>query len=368
MRQSYAEVERSLRYKKCLRHPARRLVVQIVDSQYVPWCHECYLAGYSGPALGRDDPVAERKWDMMTREMARQPGQVLATLQKSDIKQWIAPRASDQELEIFIRFCQAQRLNPFAHDVYLIPFEQRDKDGKVTGTHHSIVIGLQAYLKRAARNPLYQSYQSGLIVKRGDHYEDTVGTIGYPGDELYGAWCRVWKKGAPVPFEQRVALTAWNKGRNVWATQPGVMIEVTAIRQCIRRAFPEEFGPEDAPQEVEGMAVEVVEDASVRVLVPTLPAQLNAGASSPGGSTGSRPTAPAAPAPAAPPACRFHSVNEFWDAVEQVGWGREQVADALGGSLGQWLSFRMKEQGHPATWDEAYAFLSEKLGMAEGTP
>ena len=256
---TYADVARSVRYKKCLRHPDKRLVVQDVEGQgYVPWCVQCYREGYSGPALGREDYEAEKRWDMTTREMANRPGQILSPLQAADIKRFLAPKASDADLEIFVRFCQAQSLNPFAKDVYLIPF--KNKDGTFTS---AIVVGLQFYLKRASRNPLYQTYQSGLIVKRGDIYVDVVGTVGYPGDELYGAWCKVYKKGSPIPFEHRITLKDWDKKRELWLTTPGPMLEVRAISQGIRRAFPEEFGPDDVPQQIEGITVEVAEDTSM---------------------------------------------------------------------------------------------------------
>ena len=274
---NYAEVERGLRYKSCLRHPGKRLVVQHIQGQgYVPWCVDCYREGFPGPALGKDSYMADKEWDMVNREMANRPGQVLAPLLVNDIQRFLAPKASVADLEIFVRFCQAQHLNPFAKEVYLIPF--KNKDGSYTS---SIVIGIQAYLKRASRNPLYQTYQSGLIVKRGNDYVDVIGTVGYPGDELYGAWCKVWKAGAPVPFEHRILRKDWDKGRELWLTIPGPMLETRCISQCIRRAIPEEYGPDDVPQQVEGITVEVGEDTVAHEAIGSLPAPIAEGTAVP---------------------------------------------------------------------------------------
>ena len=94
---NYAEVERSLRSKSCLRHPDKRVVVQHVQGQgYVPWCVSCYREGFPGPALGKDNYMAEKEWDMVTREIANRPGQVLTSLQVADIQRFLAPKASKE--------------------------------------------------------------------------------------------------------------------------------------------------------------------------------------------------------------------------------------------------------------------------------
>ena len=370
--QTYAEAKRSIRFKKCLRHPDKHLELGVDHETraYIPLCIQCGREGFTGPALGRDDYAAEKEWDMTTREVEQYQGQpVLATLNKEDIRKLLAPQAQDRELEVFLRFCIAQRLNPFAKDVWLIPFKNRET-GEVT---HAIVIGLQAYLKKAARNPLYQTYQSGCIVKRGETYTDIIGTALLPSDELFGAWCKVWKRGAPVPFEHRVALTDWDKGRDLWRTHKSTMIEVTVIRQGIRRAFPEEFGPNEEPQEIEGVVVEVAEDSTALALAPRVlepvPEPSQGGVPLPQHAPSKPLTVPhqAAAKPQATPAPserRFQTPTEFWQVVDAL-WPRDRVTEALGGSLGQWLAAKRKEMGAFPTWDDAYDFLVGTLGIPE---
>src|SRR3972149_2859368 len=106
------EVQREIRGRKCLRHPEKALVVQIDHEtrEYIPWCIECGREGYKGPAIGREDPVAERMWNMVNRnqQVEQYRGQpVLAKLAVEDIRRWLAPKASDKELGIFVRFCGA---------------------------------------------------------------------------------------------------------------------------------------------------------------------------------------------------------------------------------------------------------------------
>lgn len=358
MTANYAEIKRSIRYSRCLRHPDKRLEVGTnrETGEYAPLCVQCVREGFVGPALGRDEYIAEKEWRNVTSQVERYQGQpVLAKLDKEDIRKLLAPKAQDRELEVFLRYCLAEGMNPFAGDVWLVPFTNRTT-GEVT---HAIVIGLQFYLKKAARNPLYETYLAGCIVKRGTEYTDIVGTALYPGDELFGAWCKVWKRGAPVPFEHRVALVDWDKGRDLWKAHPNVMIEVTAIRQAIRRAFPGEFGPKEEPQEIEGVAVEVMEDATAQALAPRVPVRTALSTPGPvetGPTTSLRPASPAASAER-----RFHTPTEFWDATEKAGWSHEQVTATLGGSLGEWLSAKAKEWGRFATWDDAWKFLEKVL-------
>ena len=42
-----------------------------------------------------------------------------------DIKKFLCPNAADPEISIFVRFCVAKRLDPFAKDVYLIKYEKQ---------------------------------------------------------------------------------------------------------------------------------------------------------------------------------------------------------------------------------------------------
>ena len=199
----------------------------------------------------------------------------LSTLTSEDIKQYICPEATSQECIIFLRFCLAQQLNPFAGDVFLVKYGGREPKA-------SIQIGLPVYLRRASANPNYAGYAAGVIVKDNTGaYVDRDGAFLYPGDELFGAWARVHRKGAVEPLVHKVALSEYMKtytrdGRTfkagLWESKPATMIVVTATRQAIRRMFPETeqqimdmYGPR-----FEGMMLEDLKDPEDVDLNPVL--------------------------------------------------------------------------------------------------
>lgn len=195
---------------------------------------------------------------MTTHEIAVAEKRGMEFVVPEEIKKLLAPKASDNELIIFCKIAQSLGLNPYANEIYLIPF----------GDTHSIVIAVQAYLKRASHNPQYETYQAGLIVSQAGGIVERKGTLTLPGDKTIGAWCKVWKKGAAHPFEHQVKFEDWDKKSNVWQTHPNHMIYITAIRQCIRMAFPDEYGPEFEAQTVEGVVMEVADVQEVAVLAP----------------------------------------------------------------------------------------------------
>ena len=62
-RPTLAEVQRGLRFKKCLRHPGLILVVDLTPSgEYVPMCVSCKQEGREKPVIGRADQIAEKEW------------------------------------------------------------------------------------------------------------------------------------------------------------------------------------------------------------------------------------------------------------------------------------------------------------------
>ena len=259
-RMSHDQLRHYLRNKRCLLHPKMALIL-VIDpktSEYVPKCGRCWP---DPPSLETvPNRADERMEEMVQRSIATMPEPQKVEQYAKEVGQFLAPQATQTELQIFARYCMAQGLNAFAKEAYLIPF----KDTKSGTTRHVIVTGIGGYLKKASHNPAYLMYQSGLIVQRGTQYTSIPGTALFPGDVLFGAWCKVYKKGSPMPFEHQVALDDWRKpGFGLWGRQDNVMIEVTAVRQCIRRAFPDEFGPEGEDAEYEGMAVVTIPEEAL---------------------------------------------------------------------------------------------------------
>lgn len=147
-----------------------------------------------------------------------------------------ADKITDQEVVLFMKTCQAQKLNPFAQgEAYLIKFGSDPAQ---------MVVGKDAYMRRAEENPAYRGNKSGIVVLRGDQVIQKEGTCLYPGETLLGGWCRVHRVRAGGGDEEvfrEVALKEYDKGQANWKTKPCTMIEKVAVSQALRAAFPKDY-------------------------------------------------------------------------------------------------------------------------------
>lgn len=142
---------------------------------------------------------------------------------------------TDQEVILFARMCEAQKLNPFVTgEVYLIKF----------GTQAAqMVVGYDTYKRRAEENPYYLYKESGIVVSRGNEIVQKPGACIYPTEKLIGGWCRVHKlKGErEVATYKEVGFDEYNKSNAIWKEKPCTMIEKVAISQALREAFPKDY-------------------------------------------------------------------------------------------------------------------------------
>jgi len=147
-----------------------------------------------------------------------------------------ADLVSDQEVVFFMNTCAGQKLNPLVQgEVYLIKYSKDDPA--------QMVVGKDAYLRRAFDHPEYLCKEDGITVKRGDEIVQKKGCCLYPGEELIGSWCYVTfsrMNKERVAFKE-VALSEYNKGMANWKTKPATMINKVAVSQCVRDAFPKDY-------------------------------------------------------------------------------------------------------------------------------
>lgn len=147
-----------------------------------------------------------------------------------------ADKITDQEVILFMKTCQAQKLNPFAQgEAYLIKFGNDPAQ---------MVVGKDAYMRRAEENPSYRGHKSGIVVLRGEQVIQKEGTCLYPGETLLGGWCRVHRTrtgGSEEEIFKEVSLKEYDKGQANWKTKPCTMIEKVAISQALRSAFPKDY-------------------------------------------------------------------------------------------------------------------------------
>ena len=143
---------------------------------------------------------------------------------------------TDQEAVFFMNTCKAQKLNPTVNgEVYLIKYSRN--------APAQMVIGKDAYLRRAFDNPDYLFKNDGITVLRGNEIHQKEGCCLYPGEALIGGWCRVTylRGGRERTAFKEVALAEYNSGMANWKTKPSLMINKVAISQCVREAFPKDY-------------------------------------------------------------------------------------------------------------------------------
>jgi phage recombination protein Bet len=203
--------------------------------------------------------VDERRWNMVKKEIARRPDD-LPAITKKDVKDHLASKATDGELELFVRFCVSEELNPFAREAYLVKIQEQPA---------YIQVDYKVFLKRAHRDPDYRYYESGVVVLDANgELADRVGAMRGPNDTLYGGWVKVYMAGKDKPIEARVMLKNFEKRKrdgnltSFWATMPEFMIEKVAINTGFRRAI---RGIEDLMAAGGAMRVEMAE---VELAVP----------------------------------------------------------------------------------------------------
>lgn len=157
----------------------------------------------------------------------------VAELTMEDIKNFICPEATDQEAMMFLKLCQARNLNPFTRECYLIKY----------GGKASMVVGKEAFTRKAEMNPQFDGFSAGIIVRHengelidvpGTFYDETA-------QKLVGGWAEVRRKDRSIPFVARVSMKEFAKNQPTWRDMPATMIRKIALVSALREAFPSDL-------------------------------------------------------------------------------------------------------------------------------
>ena len=195
-----------------------------------------------------------------------------------DVKKLICPLASDQETAVFLKTCQSLQLNPFASEIYLIKYSERDKA--------ATVIAIDAYQKAAEANSQFDGYESGIILDFGGRLEFREGAflLEKERDHLAGGWARVYRKDRSRPFYVAVNKKECIRHRRdgslteFWTVekQPSMLRKV-ALKRALVEAFPSLFSGtisnvdyETLPEEVREIVPESRGESSEGELPPAL--------------------------------------------------------------------------------------------------
>lgn len=140
---------------------------------------------------------------------------------------------TDQEIVMFLKLAEHQKLNPFLKEVYLVKFKGKPAQN---------IVAKEAFMKRAENHPQYNGLKAGIIVLRGEDLLKLNGAVSLPTDKLIGGWANVYRKDRPEPVEVEIELKEFSKGQATWNQMPKNMIRKTAIVNALREAFPDTLG------------------------------------------------------------------------------------------------------------------------------
>ncbi len=145
----------------------------------------------------------------------------------------IAENVTTNEIKAFLRLCQAQRLNPFTKDAYIV---------KYGSSPATIITGKEAFTKRAYRNKKFRGMEAGITVVVNGAIQRRDGSMLLQGETLVGGWCKVYVDGYAAPMFDEVSMSEYSTGKSNWARIPATMIRKVAITHALREAFPEDLG------------------------------------------------------------------------------------------------------------------------------
>ena len=176
-------------------------------------------------------------------------------LSPETVKKYIAPNANitNQEMAMFLKLCQHQRLNPFLREVYLI---------KYGSAPASMVTGKETFLKRAKRDARYQGHKCTIEGKVPDM---TATAEVYVKDYQTPITCTVW-------YEEYVGLKKDGTPTGMWASKPRTMLQKVALVQALREAFPDTFGGLYSQEEINTVDADKLPTANI-IIEETEPEQ-----------------------------------------------------------------------------------------------
>lgn len=166
-------------------------------------------------------------------------------LTPATVKQYLvsgdAKNVTDQEVGMFLKLCEGQKLNPFLREAHLVKY------GNQAAT---MIVSKDAFTKRAEANDNYKGTKSGIIVVNlNKEIQEREGTFYLKGrEELVGGWARVSFKNDKEDVYNTVSLDEYIGKKkdgsitSMWSTKPATMIRKVALVQALRDAFPSALG------------------------------------------------------------------------------------------------------------------------------
>lgn len=150
------------------------------------------------------------------------------------IKNTVAKGTTDVELAFFLNVCQTVNLNPLNKEIWCY------KDNK---NNLLVFTGRDGFLKKAQESPRWNGMTSFEVCKN-DFFEMEVtkGIVNHKPDfkdrgEIIGAYAIVKPKNADYATIEWADFKVYNKGWNIWKTDPASMIKKVAEAHALKKAF-----------------------------------------------------------------------------------------------------------------------------------
>lgn len=168
------------------------------------------------------------------------------------------------EFKFFTSLCKARGLNPFLKEAYCIKYGKNPAQ---------IVVGKDAVLKRAIKNPNYDGMESGVIVQNKETSEiiERKGTFYLRDSEnLVGGWAKVYRKDwqhptyCSVGFDEVAQKKSDGSLNANWSGKGATMVEKVAKVRALRETFVEELG---GMYEAEEMGVDLSSETQNQEIV-----------------------------------------------------------------------------------------------------
>ena len=160
------------------------------------------------------------------------PNESKLELTVENIRKYLCPLATNQEVYMFMQLCINQSLNPFIRDAYLI---------KYAGYPAHMVVSKDAFLKKAEQIKEYRGFKAGIVVLLTDGTIDRrEGSLTLETETLIGGWANIFRDGMETFFAE-TSFKEYNTGKSSWNRLPSTMIRKVAIVQALREAFPMNF-------------------------------------------------------------------------------------------------------------------------------
>ena len=196
-------------------------------------------------AIGNRLPQTQQMQKKQEQSITYEVNGLQVTLTPQIVREYLVSgdkeRVTIQELAMFINLCKFSGLNPWLKEAYCIKY------GSELAT---MVVGKEAFQKRAENHPAFDGCESGIMVMHPEvgEIEYRTGCFRLPDENIIGGWAEVWRKDRThstrieVSFDEYAGRKKDGSLNGQWSKKPGTMIRKVAVVQALREAFPNSFG------------------------------------------------------------------------------------------------------------------------------